>query len=170
MEVVVRWGQREERVRIRRTGETYEVVVGDRIHVVDAAPAGDHLYSLLIDGAQREVAIRPLSQGEEDRLWISSGPLAGAAEVVDPLTYLAQQSQGGRSGRRSQKVTAYMPGRVVAVLVEEGAEVAAGQGVVVLEAMKMQNEIQAEHAGVVRKIYATPGQAVDGGDPLFEME
>jgi biotin carboxyl carrier protein len=167
MEVVVRWREREERVRIRRTGETYEVVVGDRVHVVDAAPAGDYLYSLLIDGAQREVAIRPLPEG---KLHLSAGTLSGTAEVVDPLTYLAQQSAGGRSSRRSKKVTAYMPGRVVAVLVQEGETVTAGQSVLVLEAMKMQNEILAEHDGVVSKIFAAPGQAVEGGDPLFEME
>ncbi len=63
-----------------------------------------------------------------------------------------------------------MPGRVAAVLVAAGAEVAAGAGVVVLEAMKMQNEIAAEHAGTVTAIFVEPGQSVDGGDPLFELE
>jgi biotin carboxyl carrier protein len=63
-----------------------------------------------------------------------------------------------------------MPGRVVAVLVEPGAEVRRGQGVVVLEAMKMENEIQAESDGVVRTLHVEPGQAVEGGDPLFDLE
>jgi pyruvate carboxylase subunit B len=62
-----------------------------------------------------------------------------------------------------------MPGRVVAVLVEEGAAVTAGQGVVVLEAMKMENEIRAEADGTVAKIFVQPGQAVDTGNPLFEL-
>ena len=66
-------------------------------------------------------------------------------------------------------MSAQMPGRVVAVLVEEGEAVAAGQGLVVLEAMKMENEIQAEAAGVVTKILVEAGQAVEGGDPLFEV-
>ena len=63
-----------------------------------------------------------------------------------------------------------MPGRVVEVLVEEGARVEAGQGLIVLEAMKMENEIQAEHEGVVKQVFVTAGQAVEGGDPLFELE
>ena len=63
-----------------------------------------------------------------------------------------------------------MPGRVTAVLVEEGAEVTTGQGIIVLEAMKMENEIRAEHDGTVSKIHVQPGQAVDLGNPLFEME
>jgi pyruvate carboxylase subunit B len=63
-----------------------------------------------------------------------------------------------------------MPGRVVAVLAEAGQEVKAGQGIVVLEAMKMQNEILAEHDGILKALFVQPGQAVEGGDPLFEME
>jgi biotin carboxyl carrier protein len=63
-----------------------------------------------------------------------------------------------------------MPGRVVAVLVEVGAAVTAGQGIVVLEAMKMENEIRAEHDGTIAKIFVQPGQAVDSGNPLFEMD
>jgi biotin carboxyl carrier protein len=63
-----------------------------------------------------------------------------------------------------------MPGRVVAVLAEEGARVEAGQGVVVLEAMKMENEIRAERAGTLARLHVRPGQAVEGGDPLFEVE
>jgi biotin carboxyl carrier protein len=62
-----------------------------------------------------------------------------------------------------------MPGRVVSLMVEEGQEVADGEGLVVLEAMKMENEIRAETAGVVRKILVTEGQTVEGGDPLFEI-
>ena len=89
--------------------------------------------------------------------------------VADPLTHLAAQAAGGKGGRRQQKVTAYMPGRVVAVLVEEGQEVQAGQGVVVLEAMKMENEIRAESDGTIRQVFVTPGQNVEGGDPLFEL-
>jgi biotin carboxyl carrier protein len=59
---------------------------------------------------------------------------------------------------------------VVAVLVKEGEAVTAGQGIIVLEAMKMENEIRAEHDGAVSKIHVQPGQAVDKGNPLFEME
>jgi biotin carboxyl carrier protein len=91
-------------------------------------------------------------------------------EVVDPLTHLARQAHVSAGGAVRRQVTAYMPGRVVAILAAEGTPVEAGAGVVVLEAMKMENEIQAEGAGVVRKILVEVGQAVEGGDPLFELE
>ena len=67
-------------------------------------------------------------------------------------------------------MNAYMPGRVITVLVAEGDAIEPGQGLIVLEAMKMENEIQAEAAGVVRRVLASPGQTVEGGDPLFEIE
>jgi biotin carboxyl carrier protein len=66
-------------------------------------------------------------------------------------------------------IAAYMPGRVVQVAVAEGDRVEAAP-LVVLEAMKMQNEIQAERGGTVRKLHVVAGQAVEGGDPLLELE
>lgn len=166
MELIVRQGEREEKVRVRRDGDLYEVQVGERTWTVDAKTARGGLRSLRIDGAHHEVAVS--TRGED--YWVSTRHGAGPVSVTDPLTHLASQTRGGGGGKRRQKVTAYMPGRVVAVLVEEGQEVTAGQGVVVLEAMKMQNEIRAEHEGKVTRIHVQTGQNVEGGDPLFEMD
>ncbi|HZF14127.1 MAG TPA: biotin/lipoyl-containing protein [Thermoanaerobaculia bacterium] len=173
MEVIVRVGDREERVRIRRVegaspGATHEVTVGERTYAIDAAElAGGGVWSLLLAGQQHEVAVRVRSEGVYE---VGSLGRTTAVEVLDPLAYLVQTSRAGKGARRVERVTAYMPGRVVAVLAAVGDEVAAGQGIVVLEAMKMQNEILAEHAGILKAILVQPGQAVEGGDPLFEME
>jgi biotin carboxyl carrier protein len=158
----------KERVRIERAGDSgYEIVIGDRTYQVDAARLRDGLYSLRVGGVQHEVAVRRRDDGS---YWVSDPHGAAVVEVADPLAYLAAQSAGAKGGRRRQRVTAYMPGRVVALLAAEGQAVTAGQGVLVLEAMKMQNEIQAEHDGTVTRILVQPGQSVDGGDPLFELE
>ena len=90
--------------------------------------------------------------------------------VTDPLTHLAAQTRGGKGAKRQLRVAAYMPGRVVAVLVQEGDAVTTGQGIIVLEAMKMENEIRAEHDGTIAKLFVQAGQAVDAGNPLFELE
>ena len=170
MELIVRHGDREERLKIRRSdGDSggYEVVIGDRVHHVDAEAARPGLHSLRIDGAQHEVAVRRQGEGA---YWVSTAHGAGPVEVADPLAHLAAQTTGAMGGRRRQTVKAYMPGRVVTLLAEEGQEVTAGQGILVLEAMKMENEIRAEHDGTVTKIHVQPGQAVDLGNPLFELE
>lgn len=71
---------------------------------------------------------------------------------------------------RAINLTSPMPGRVVACLVEPGSMVAKGQGVIVVEAMKMQNEIQAPRAGCVSEVRTTPGQTVDAGQILAVLE
>ncbi len=174
MELIVRHRDREEEVHLERTASGYRVAVGKTSYEVDAAPAGAApgscpsgatVHSLLIAGRQHEVAVRSQKNGV---YWVSSAAGAGEVEIMDPLTHLARLTHEATGGGVRQ-VTAYMPGRVVEILVREGDEVAAGQGVVVLEAMKMKNEIQAEAAGVVRKLLVEQNQAVEGGDPLFEI-
>jgi biotin carboxyl carrier protein len=167
VELVARHGPREERVQVRRAGGGFEVSLGGRVYNVDAAAARPGLYSLRIDGAQHEVAVHPQDNGV---YWVSTAESSGPVEIADPLAHLATQSAGGQGGKRRRRVSAYMPGRVVALLAEEGDEVAAGQGVVVLEAMKMENEIVAEHGGTIGRIFVQPGQAVEMGNPLFELE
>ncbi|HEX2253387.1 MAG TPA: biotin/lipoyl-containing protein [Thermoanaerobaculia bacterium] len=179
MKLVVRRGDVVEQVAVRVTGpDSYEVTVGERSYRVAAADVGDGVASLLLDGRQHEVAVH----GGPDRAaagqgatgaryrvaWTGSLP-AVEVEVLDPLTHLAETSRAGSGARTAARVTAYMPGRVVAVLAAEGDRVAAGQGVVVLEAMKMENEIAAESAGILRRLFVEKGQAVEGGDPLFEI-
>jgi biotin carboxyl carrier protein len=79
-----------------------------------------------------------------------------------------QRATGEEKGPR--KIVAPMPGRVVRLLVEENSEVATGQGVIVVEAMKMQNEIKSPKKGVVKKILVLPGAAVNPGDVLAIVE
>jgi biotin carboxyl carrier protein len=174
MELIVRRRQRagappeHERLRVERVaGGGYEITIDGRGYRVDAARVREGLYSLRIGGVQREVAVRR----QDDGSYLVSEPQGVAVvEVADPLAHLAAQGAVAQGARRRRCVTAYMPGRVVALLVAEGEQVTAGQGVLVLEAMKMQNEIQAEHDGTVSRILVAAGQPVDGGDPLFELE
>lgn len=166
MDLVVRQGKREEKVQVRRVDGGYEVTLGERTYHVDSLPARAGLHSLRIEGSHHEVAIR--NQGE-GTYWVSTAQGAGPVEVVDPLTYLANQALGAKGGKRRKRVDAYMPGRVVAVLVQEGEAVTAGHGIIVLEAMKMENELAAERGGTVSAIHKAAGQAVDTGDLLVEI-
>lgn len=168
MDLIVQLGDREERVTVERTASGYRLRLGGTDYRVDAVAAGGNgVRSLRLGGGDHfEVAVHADGAG---RYRVASRRAAAEVEVLSPLAHLARKTAGAGAGRRTERVTAYMPGRVVAVLVEEGAEVEAGQGVVVLEAMKMENEIQAEHAGVVRKILVEPGQSVEGGEGLFEL-
>jgi biotin carboxyl carrier protein len=178
VDVVVRSADREVRIAVEPLGD-------GRARVLLRAEGGaEHearellveyrfahgTISFLVDGRQYELAT---SEREREagatRYWVHDGRRVEEVEVLEPLAYLARRETRQRGGGGTRRVAAYMPGRVVQLLVSEGTRVAAGQGVLVLEAMKMENEIAAEHAGVVARILVAPGQAVEGGDPLFEL-
>ncbi len=168
MELITLTGDREESVSVEadpRGG--FRVRVGESLYHVDRVTTGTHRASLIVDGQQFEVVTLP---GGEGRYRVSGPQGESEVEVADRLTHLARVGAGGSGARRSARVTAYMPGRVVALLANEGEQLAAGQGVLVLEAMKMENEIQVEHEGVLKKLAVDVGQAVEAGDLLFELE
>ncbi|HVS14569.1 MAG TPA: biotin/lipoyl-containing protein [Thermoanaerobaculia bacterium] len=170
VELRVRIGERVERVTVEALDEhRYRVRVGERSLEVDARRIGG-FDSLIVDGRQFELALTERERRAGASVYlVGDGRESREVEVLEPLAYLAREAGGGGAGAAATVVRAYMPGRVVQVLAPEGATVAAGQGVLVLEAMKMENEIQAEAAGVVAQIFVEPGQAVEGGDPLFEV-
>lgn len=167
MKLVVEHQGRADEVFVERREEHWLVRVGEVEHRVDVAAVAGTARSLRIDGGQYEVDVAHLGQG---RYEVARAGWVEELVVQDPLAYLASHAHDEAAEHAAQTVTAYMPGRVAAILVEEGTEVAAGDGVLVLEAMKMENEIQAERAGVIGRILVGLGEAVEGGDPLFELD
>ncbi len=174
MELYLRSDDREERVAVDKTAAGFEVTIGNRVYRVDrVATAAGH--SLIIDGRQWEAtAVAGSGESGSSRYSVNIGGGArevGAREitVLEPLRYLASLRASSDRSSRPHTVSAYMPGRVVSVLIAEGDVVRKGQGVVVLEAMKMENEIAAEEDGLVTKIHVSPGVAIETGDPLFEV-
>ena len=123
------------------------VTIGDATHrVVARRTGGKGRYTLRMDGWRFEVeALDERSRTIRD-LSNASAKSAGPAPLVAP-----------------------MPGLVVRVLVQPGDAVAAGQGLVVMEAMKMENELRAATAGTVRAVHARPGAAVEKGALLVEL-
>ena len=131
---------------------------------VDAVLARPDVLSLRIDNKAYEVKCERV--GSELHLWV--GSVRFAAEVRDPRSLRGRVRAADDHGPK--KLLAPMPGRVVRVLVSQGAEVEAGTGVLVVEAMKMQNEVKSPKKGTVQKILATEGDAVNAGDVLAIVE
>jgi pyruvate carboxylase subunit B len=91
-------------------------------------------------------------------------------EVVDErVQHLREVTGATAEAAAGETIRAPMPGLVLRIEVEPGDEVAAGDGVVVLEAMKMENEIRATSAGVVREVLVTPGSPVEKGLPMVQI-
>ncbi|MCI0350085.1 MAG: biotin/lipoyl-binding protein [Acidobacteriales bacterium] len=126
---------------------------------IDAMLSPGDVLSLLVGGRSYEV--RRDSQAGEIILQGQRFPV----EVRD-LRSLRGRRRAGQAGEGPKKVVAPMPGKIVRVLVAERSEVEAGQGIVVVEAMKMQNELKAPKKGVVTKLLVSEGAAVNAGDAL----
>jgi biotin carboxyl carrier protein len=132
---------------------------------MDAVLTRPDVLSILIDGKAYEV--KRETTATDVHLWVGSARYA--VELRDPRSLRSRKDgSGGEQGPR--KLLAPMPGKVVRVLVKENDEVEAGQGIVVVEAMKMQNELKSPKNGVVRKVVAVEGSPVNAGDVLAVVE
>jgi pyruvate carboxylase subunit B len=130
--------------------------------------AGTMVHHLLVDGRSVTVIARPGTAGEWD---LVVDGFRYQADVLDERTRAIREMTRPTAGPRGPgPVRAPMPGMVVRIEVEAGQAVKSGQGIAVVEAMKMENELKAEGDGVVARILVQPGQAVEKGAVLVEFE
>jgi biotin carboxyl carrier protein len=147
----------------------YRVTVDGRPHLVDAVRIGELGLSLLVDGdaVSRELSVAPAG-GRGDLLITIDGRTVPAS--VNARRTRRAAADSGAQAPGEQAVVAPMPGRVVRVLVAKGDAVAARQGVVVVEAMKMENELRAPRAGTVGEVLVREGAPVEAGALLLTIE
>ena len=138
--------------------------IDDREIEVDAVLARPDVISLRLGNKAYEVKCERV--GSDLHLWV--GSVRYEAEVRDPRSLRSRARAVDDHGPR--KLTAPMPGKVVRILLHEGAEVEAGTGILVVEAMKMQNEVKSPKKGRIQKIVVSEGAAVNAGDVLGIVE
>ena len=122
------------------------------------------VFSVLVEGRSFEVRAVTTPDG----LHVHAGGRQFIVEVRDPRD--ASRHSRAASGSGRQNISTPMPGKVVRTLVREGDAVEAGQGLVVVEAMKMQNEMKASRAGRVVEVRVRDGETVGAGDTLVVLE
>ena len=154
------------RVELKRGESGYACCVDGREVALESVPAEREVLWLLIGGRSYEVRREAEANGA---LHVVVRGRRYAAEVRDPRAFRGRRAAASAE-TGPMKLVAPMPGKVVRVLKAEGAEVEAGEGVVVMEAMKMQNEIRSPRKGVVKQILATEGAAVNAGQALAVVE
>jgi biotin carboxyl carrier protein len=144
------------RVEVRGGAGRYTVDLDGTPREVSVACEGDGFASLLIGGESHEVGLERQASGY--RVVFSDDSVS---------VELAEAGRGSDSPtRRSHgpaRVTAPMPGRIVRLLAAAGADVEAGQGLVVIEAMKMENELRTPRGGRLQELLVREGQAVEAG-------
>ncbi len=162
MKYVTRINERQFEIEVDNAGR---VLIDGEVRDVDFLNLGGSLFSLITENKSFEAVI----DDDDGRIDVMMRGRLFEAQVLDERAMLLMQRRGGLiSG--SGEVSAPMPGLIVAVTAELGQTVAQGETVIILESMKMQNELKSPIAGSVRAIHAEAGQAVDKNDLLVEIK
>lgn len=122
------------------------------------------VFSVLIDG----ISYLAQARRTESSITVDVEGRIFDIEITDPRA--PRRKTGAPAGEGRQTIVAPMPGKIVCLLVKEGDSVEPGQGIVVMEAMKMQNELKAQRAGVVTALPIAEGATVSAGEVLASIE
>jgi biotin carboxyl carrier protein len=155
-------GKSKHVVELEKNGARYKISLDGQPVDADVVLTAPNAVSVILNGAAFEFHISPSPEGAYT---LQTGSHEFHAEVRDPRSWRARK-QGALETEGRQQILAPMPGKVIRLLVRVGDEVAAGQGLIVVEAMKMQNEICSPKKGKVERLQAKEGQPVNAGDVL----
>ena len=172
-------GDRVRTVSVVRKGALLHVTLDGHTHVVDARRVSDTALSLLVQNGKGDLPVQSIDAAFAPHATAGDFDvhLAGRAIAVQlrPSTSMTRRGAStplrtGPAGAGPQRVVSPMPGKIVRLLVKTGDQVKAKQGLVVVEAMKMENELASPKDGRVVAVLARPGQAVDTRVPLVVVE
>ena len=144
----------------------YRLTVGDDVWEVDARLTAQGIYSLLIGGVSYVADV----VDREGTCLVDVTGEAYEVLVEEQTRWIIRTRGGAAGGGHGQSVTAPLPGKITHVAVRPGDRVQEGDTLVVIEAMKMENELRAAAAGTIAEVRVTPGQAVNPGDVLVVLE
>jgi len=156
---------RRRKLRLKRSEGRAWVQLGEEPLEVDVAQWSQEAFSLILEGRSHDVSVSPNAGGFQVFVDGESFQVG----LVDPRRD-GPSSSGGTAASGPMAVSAPMPGKVVRILAAEGEEVRQGQGLVVVEAMKMQNELTSPGSGRIRAVRVEEGQAVNAGEALVLVE
>jgi biotin carboxyl carrier protein len=161
MKLEIALNGKAHQVELAQIGERLRCTIDGTLLEADAVQIAPGIYSILIDGESLEVRVEPDGGG----LRVAAADQEWRAEIRDPRQWRRNRS-GGSEAEGRQQVSAPMPGKIVRVLIRAGEAVDVKQGLFVVEAMKMQNEIRSPKSGKVERLLVSEGQTVNAGEAL----
>ncbi len=158
-------GGRIYRLELQKKEEHWECRLDGREVSIHAVQVSADTLSMLIDGRSFEVKHEPTREGAT----VFVRGIRYEVSVEDPRSWRGR-TRAAQDETGPQKLIASMPGKVVRVLAHEGDAIVSGQGIAVVEAMKMQNEIRSPRGGVLKRLLAHEGMKVNAGEVLAIVE
>ena len=144
----------------------YKIVIDAEEHLIDGRQLTGHMYSLIVENKSFTVDVAE----KDDEYTVAYEGKSFQVGVLDERKARRGGAGASLSGAGEKEVCSMMPGKVIELLVHEGDAVEKGQGVIIIEAMKMENEIRAAVAGTVKTVLVEAGQTVESGELLVELE
>jgi len=167
MAFIAKLGEQNYTVEIEENGKSmYRVSVDGNEFLVDGKKTGRTNYSLIVDNRSFEIEV----DNTDDEYRVLVDGRSYRIQLVDERRMRIGSAQLGVELQGRQNISVPMPGKIIAVLVAEGEAVEKGQGLVIVEAMKMENEVRSPIAGAVKEIKVKPGDTVEGGAVLLVVE
>lgn len=169
MKLKASFNEQEHDVVINQADDGYAVEVDGRQYRIQVRTADTSSYLILSSDKVYESRVETVQPRSRDHFVVNLRGKRRAITIIDPRR-LRTDENSDRHHHGSTEIAAQMPGKVVRVLVEEGSAVEKGTGILVVEAMKMQNEMKSPRAGVVVSIKVKPGDTVNAGQVLATVE
>ena len=161
MKLELRLGEKNHQLEFALRERVLRLTIDGRAVEADALEVEPGIYAIRTDGKSFEIRVEPFAGA----LRVCSRGREYAVSIRDPRQWQKNRGAAASSEGR-QYVVAPMPGKIVRLLVKPGEAVKAGQGIAVVEAMKMQNEVRSPKAGVVERLTGEEGKAVNAGDAI----
>ncbi len=155
-------GTKKRVVEFEPDGAGYRILLDGKQVEADAVQVAPYTISVLLNGESFEVHV---SDSMDGRLKLQAGPHEFMAQVEDPRAWRGRR-HGAVEVEGRQQIVAPMPGKVIRILAKPGDKVEAKQGLAVIEAMKMQNEIRSPKGGTIERVLVKEGQIVSAGEVL----
>lgn len=144
----------------------YKILVDGTPHEVDARYCAPDLLSVLIDNCSHDISFTL----DESDVQLNFRNRHFNIEVLDERRMRMRKVRSDLDLSGPEMIKTSMPGKVVKLLVEPGQVVEPGEGVIIIEAMKMENVIQCRNGGVIKAVHVEPGQALEGDVLMMEIE
>ena len=168
MKLTAELNQEKHEISLQQDGESISAEIDGRFYKLEASEIEPNIYLLKYENKIYQIFVSP-NQNQSDPFAVTLGKHNFEIKISDPKR-LRSAAGDSAQGAGAAEIKTAMPGKVVRILVEVGAEISQGDGVIIVEAMKMQNEMKAPKNGIVQEIRVSEGATVNAGDILAVIE
>lgn len=168
MKLIAETNDQTHEIEVKRVDDKVFADIDGRKYELEASEPEPNVYLFKHDGKVFQIFVSP-QQKPNEPFAVNAGNHDFDVKIIDPKRLRGTNSASDQANGAAEIKTA-MPGKLVRVLVEEGAEVKKGDGVLVVEAMKMQNEMKSPKDGIIKEIRFAEGSTVNAGDVLAVIE